>query len=110
MPPAGGVRTSLTYRVSGPVTGQFYPSWGVFSPGQPLAPIAQADDGVMQQGYWYTANRHFGRLEDPASVGLIAAQRALRRLGSRKIGGARRIPRSEIESFISGLAGQRIGA
>jgi len=50
-----------------------------------VAPIAQADDGVMQQGYWYTANRHFGRLEDPASVGLMAAQRALRRLGSRKI-------------------------
>ena len=32
------------------------------------------------------------------------------RLGSRKIGGSRRIPRSEIESFISGLPGQRIGA
>jgi hypothetical protein len=42
MPPAGGIRTSLSYRVSGPVTGgQFSPSWGVFSPGQPLAPIAQ---------------------------------------------------------------------
>ena len=32
------------------------------------------------------------------------------RLGSRKIGTARRIPLSEIESFISGLPGQRIGA
>jgi len=50
-----------------------------------VAPIAQANGGVMQQGYWYTANRHFGRLEDPEEVGLIAAKRALRRLGSRKI-------------------------
>jgi PmbA protein len=50
-----------------------------------VAPIAQADGGVMQQGYWYTANRHFGRLEDPEAVGLMAAKRALRRLGARKI-------------------------
>jgi len=50
-----------------------------------VAPIAQADGGVMQQGYWYTANRHFGRLEDAELVGLMAAKRALRRLGSRKI-------------------------
>jgi len=50
-----------------------------------VAPIAQSDDGKMQQGYWYTANRHFGSLEDAASVGLTAAKRALRRLGSQKI-------------------------
>jgi PmbA protein len=49
------------------------------------APIAQSDDGKMQQGYWYTANRYFKRLEDPESVGLTAAQRALRRLGATKI-------------------------
>ncbi|HUY27611.1 MAG TPA: TldD/PmbA family protein [Candidatus Binataceae bacterium] len=50
-----------------------------------VAPIAQDDQGAMQQGYWFTANRHFSKLEDPAEVGAIAAQRALRRLGSRKI-------------------------
>jgi PmbA protein len=50
-----------------------------------VAPIAQSDDGKMQQGYWYTASRHFDGLEEPESVGRIAAQRALRRLGSRKI-------------------------
>jgi len=32
------------------------------------------------------------------------------RLGSRKIGNCRRVPGSEIESFIAGLPGQRIGA
>jgi PmbA protein len=49
------------------------------------APIAQSDDGRMQQGYWYTASRHFKKLEDPETVGKTAASRALRRLGARKI-------------------------
>jgi PmbA protein len=49
------------------------------------APIAQSDDGRMQQGYWYTAARHFNKLEDAESVGKTAAMRALRRLGARKI-------------------------
>lgn len=49
------------------------------------APIAQSDDGRMQQGYWYSASRRFDGLEDPESVGRTAAQRALRRLGARKI-------------------------
>ena len=50
-----------------------------------VAPIAQSDDGAMQNGYWYTANRHFAKLEDAEAVGAMAAKRALRRLGSRKI-------------------------
>ncbi len=49
------------------------------------APIAQSDDGRMQQGYWYTAGRHFKMLEDPEAVGKVAANRALRRLGAKKI-------------------------
>jgi PmbA protein len=49
------------------------------------APIAQSEDGRMQQGYWYTAGRHFRILEDPEAVGKTAASRALRRLGARKI-------------------------
>jgi len=50
-----------------------------------VAPIAQGDDGSMQQGYWYTANRRYDRLEEPESVGITSAKRALRRLGARKI-------------------------
>jgi PmbA protein len=50
-----------------------------------VAPIAQSEDGRMQQGYWYTAGRHFKMLEDPEAVGKTAASRALRRLGARKI-------------------------
>jgi PmbA protein len=49
------------------------------------APIAQDDDGRMQQGYWSTSARHFKRLEDSEAVGRTAAARALRRLGARKI-------------------------
>ena len=49
------------------------------------APIAQSDDGRMQQGYWYSAGRHFSMLEDAETVGKTAASRALRRLGARKI-------------------------
>ena len=41
MPSSGGLRTSLSYRVAGPLAGQFSSLWGVFSPGAPLAPIAQ---------------------------------------------------------------------
>jgi PmbA protein len=47
-------------------------------------PIAQEGE-AMQQGYWYTSNRRFGKLEDAESVGITAAKRAIRRLGARKI-------------------------
>jgi PmbA protein len=49
------------------------------------APIAQSDDGRMQQGYWSTAARHFDHLEEAEAVGTTASRRALRRLGARKI-------------------------
>ncbi len=49
MPPDGGLRTSLRYRLqSGPLSGPlggaasgaFQPAWGVYSPGSPLVPVA----------------------------------------------------------------------
>ncbi len=49
-----------------------------------VVPIAQ-NGGLMQRDYWYTANRRYDKLEEPESVGLTAARRALRRLGARKI-------------------------
>jgi PmbA protein len=48
-----------------------------------VAPIAQ--DGGMQRDYWYSVSRCAASLEDPESVGRKAAQRALRKLGARKI-------------------------
>ncbi|HUY20376.1 MAG TPA: metallopeptidase TldD-related protein [Candidatus Binataceae bacterium] len=49
-----------------------------------VAPIA-VSDGAMQQGYWYTTSRHFEKLDEPESVGRISAERALQRLGARKV-------------------------
>ncbi|HVN28343.1 MAG TPA: TldD/PmbA family protein [Candidatus Binataceae bacterium] len=48
------------------------------------SPIAQDDSG-MQVGYWYTASRKYDSLDDAEKIGKIAAQRALRKLGARKI-------------------------
>lgn len=39
----------------------------------------------MQRDYWYTLSRINGELESPESVGRIAAQRTLSRLGARRI-------------------------
>ncbi len=47
-------------------------------------PIAQ-DAGGMQTGYWYSAARTPRLLEDPEEIGRIAAERALRKLGARRV-------------------------
>jgi len=49
-----------------------------------VQPIAQ-DGDAMQQGFWYTTNRKFNKLEDAEATGKTAATRALRRLGARKV-------------------------
>src|SRR5437868_6403625 len=50
-------------------------------------PIAVPPDGAsaMQRDYWYSVARTLTKLESPESVGKVAAQRALRRLGARKV-------------------------
>ncbi len=52
--------------------------------GESVSPVASRN-GSMQRDYWYASNRKFGRLESPRSIGTKAAQRALRRLGARKV-------------------------
>jgi PmbA protein len=49
-----------------------------------VAPVAQTN-GSMQRDYWYSTQRKFSRLEAPQAVGRRAAERALRRLGARKV-------------------------
>lgn len=49
-----------------------------------VVPVA-ALDGSMQRDYWYSSQRKFSRLESPKAIGEKAAERALRRLGARKI-------------------------
>jgi len=49
-----------------------------------VAPIAQ-DGGGMQRDYWYSVARSAAALEAPEAVGRRAAERALRKLGARKV-------------------------
>ncbi len=47
-------------------------------------PVAR-QNGSMQRDYWLTTARRLADLEEPASVGRRAAERALRRLGARRV-------------------------
>lgn len=49
-----------------------------------VVPVA-AKDGAMQRDYWYSVQRRVDKLESPERIGAIAAERALRRLGARKV-------------------------
>jgi PmbA protein len=47
--------------------------------------MADDADGKKQNDYWYTADRFFRNLEDPESVGRKATERAVRKIGARKV-------------------------
>jgi len=47
-------------------------------------PVAKSKDG-LQRDYWYTVARRLSDLESPESVGRMAAERVLRRLGAKRI-------------------------
>ena len=63
--------------------GSYRSSYCAFS----VAPVARSEspDGSMQRDYWYSVARRARSLEDPAEVGRKAAERALRKLGGRKV-------------------------
>jgi PmbA protein len=48
-------------------------------------PIAQDTSGGMQTGSWYSSARTPRLLESPEEIGRVAAERALRKLGARRI-------------------------
>jgi PmbA protein len=52
--------------------------------GLSVAPVASSN-GSMQRDYWYSSQRKFAQLEAPEALGKRAAERALRRLGARKV-------------------------
>lgn len=57
-----------------------------------VSPIAtESDNGAMQRDSWYDIQRKLHRLASAESVGQEAAQRAVRRLGARKVA-TRRVP------------------
>lgn len=47
-------------------------------------PVAK-NNGGLQRDYWYTVARRLSDLEPPSSVGRRAAERALRRLGAKRV-------------------------
>jgi PmbA protein len=49
-----------------------------------VSPIASDNQG-MQRDFWFSAARKLARLQSPHTIGQQAAQRALRRLGARKV-------------------------
>jgi PmbA protein len=47
--------------------------------------VVAEEKGGMQRDYWYTTHRNPAKLESAESVGCIAGERAIRRLGARKL-------------------------
>ena len=62
-------------------SGEYRRSYCGFS----VTPIAQDASGAMQRDYWYSSSRTARLLASPEEVGRIAAARALRRLGARRV-------------------------
>lgn len=50
-----------------------------------VQPVCDEPDGKKRNGSWWTASRYLKELDSPESVGLEAARRTLRQLGSKKI-------------------------
>ena len=78
-------------------------------------PVAQAEDGAMQRDYWFSVARTLRKLDSPEHVGRIAAERALRRLGARKVKTARvpvifdpMVARSLLDSIAQAVNGDAI--
>jgi len=75
-----------------------------------LSCVVMGQDGdEMQRDYWYSTARDAGRLEEPEAVGRRAAQRAVARLGSRKLS-TRRAPVAFVAEQARGLVGHFVSA
>jgi PmbA protein len=80
----GDFDTSTSYKVlanSRGFVGETRRSYCGFS----SSPIAIDADGKMQRNFWYSSARTARTLASPEEIGIIAAQRALRRLGARPV-------------------------
>jgi len=75
-----------------------------------LSCVVMGQDGEeMQRDYWYATVRDPSRLEQPEAVGRRAAERAVARLGSRKLS-TRRAPVVFVAEQARGLAGHFVSA
>ncbi len=73
-----------------------------------VAPIAERN-GAMQRDDWYSSSAVPERLADPRKLGRYAAQRALSRLGARRLG-TRRVPVLFESPLACGLLGHFVQA
>jgi PmbA protein len=71
--------------------------------------VLGSDGESMERDYWYSTARDWRELEDVASVGRISGERAVRRLGARKLG-TTRAPVLFSPEVARGLIGHFIGA
>lgn len=71
--------------------------------------VIAEDESGMQRNHWYTVSRDRNELETPVAVGQKAGQRALRRLGSRRLS-TRQVPVLFAPELARGLIGHFIGA
>jgi PmbA protein len=86
-------------------SGEYRRSYCGFS----ATPIAQDSSGAMQSGYWYSSARTSKLLDTPETVGRIAAQRALRLLGARRVP-TQRCPVVFAPEIARGLMGNLLSA
>ena len=68
------------------------------------APIAMDEKGRMQRNYWYSSSRTTRLLDDPETIGRIAAERTLRHLGARPVK-TQRVPIVFAPEIARGLIG-----
>ena len=73
-------RARYSYASSGGFAGGYETSSFSLS----VAPVASAN-GEMQRDSWYHVTRQRARLDTPEEIGRVAARRALRRLGARRV-------------------------
>ncbi|WP_290652731.1 metalloprotease PmbA [Aquisalimonas sp.] len=102
-----GVSTSRSLRVYGTSHGFLGSTVGT-QHGMNCVVIA-GEGADMQRDYWYTVAREAGALETPEAVGRRAAERAVRRLGSRQAHTGR-MPVLYVPEAARGLIGHFLGA
>ncbi len=79
-----------------------------------VSPIAKDGEG-MERDYWYSLARSYAKLETPEYIGRKAAERALRRLGARKVATQKvpvvfdpRVSRSLLDHIFDAIEGETI--
>ncbi len=71
--------------------------------------VVGCQDEQMERDYWYSAARFREGLEDPTTIGRIAAERTVRRLGARRLA-TTRAPVLFVAELARGLIGSFLGA